>query len=544
MAFQDSEFDVIVIGAGHNGLACAAYLARAGLKVGVIEGEDHIGGGTATSEILAPGFRSNTCANFLHGFDVSPIYPDLELNRYGFDYIVPDVPQAYVYGDGRALVLHQALEPTLDAVGRFSQKDATSWKELVGRYLSARPLLVASQYSLPGEGPSLAAAALSQGLVSNALSEELAALAQLSPYDAIDQAFEDEHIRVLFKKLIHVIQATNVTGVGAMFPGLLMNLTRTCLAVGGTQSLPDALAAVLEEHGGEILTGDPVDEIIVRNRTAEGVRLRSGLEIDALEAVVTGIDFPQAVRLVGEDHFSASVRDKAENWDWTTGGSLATIHLALREAPHYRAESYDPDVARAFNISFGADNTEEITQSMAAVEAGAFPELPVGNGSCNSVLDPSYVDGDGHVAFWWPFAPYSVDGSPSHWEERREEYTTRLLDVWRRYADNLDDSNTLEVYLRTPVEVEKGNATMTQGAVRTGPYTAEQSGANRPHPDLADYRFPGLTGLYHCGSTSPSGGGVNGAAGYCAAGVIADDLAVDRWWPRMTLERAQELAGM
>jgi phytoene dehydrogenase-like protein len=90
--------------------------------------------------------------------------------------------------------------------------------------------------------------------------------------------------------------------------------------------------------------------------------------------------------------------------------------------------------------------------------------------------------------------------------------------------------------------VSRGNAAMRNGAVRMGPYTQEQSRVNRPHPDLADYRIPGIVGLYHSSATSPNGGGLSGAAGYCAAGVIASDLGVDRWWPQMSLEYAAELA--
>jgi phytoene dehydrogenase-like protein len=216
----------------------------------------------------------------------------------------------------------------------------------------------------------------------------------------------------------------------------------------------------------------------------------------------------------------------------------------LREAPDYRALEYDPDVGQAYNLSFGADSSAELEESMGDVSRDVFPRLPVGNGACNSVQDPSYTDGNGHVAFWWPFAPYVVDGSPSNWDQRREEYQERLLKVWRSIATNVDDDNLLGVYLRTPLDVSRENAAMRNGAVRMGPYTPEQSGANRPHPDLADYRFPGLAGLYHSSGTSPNGGGVSGAAGYCAAGVIADDLMVDRWWPQMTLAYATELAGL
>lgn len=537
------ESDVIVIGAGHNGLICAAYLAKAGLKVTVIEGEDSIGGGTETTELTLPGFRHNSCANYFHGFGHFPIARDLELHRYGFEYLVPEVQQAYLFSDDRALVIHRNLDATLQSVGRFSAKDARTWRELNARFSPAMPLFIAMQFTPPSDAGSLAAIALAEGMISRALSDEFTLLATMKPYDAVDSYFEDEHVRVLFKKLIHVVQATNTPGLGGMLPAFFLNLARNGLAKGGTQSLPDALSALIVESGGEVITGSAVKKILVSDGRARGVRLANGNEVEAAEAVVSAVDFTQMVEMTGPEHFGLSVRTKAAEWDWTSGGSLATLHLALKQPPQYRAVDFDPDVAQAFNLSYGADDTAQLEESMDDVFAGRFPRLPVGNGACNSIHDSTYTDGDGHVAFWWPFAPYVVDGSPDNWDHKRDAYATRLLDVWKSFAPNVDGDNLLAVHLRTPSDVSRGNAAMRNGGVRMGPYTPEQSGSNRPHPDLADYRVPDIIGLYHASSTSPNGGGISGAAGYCAAGIIADDLAVDRWWPKMTLAYATELAG-
>jgi len=534
--------DVVVIGSGHNGLTCAAYLAKTGLRVTVIEGEESIGGGTATRELIRPGFLNNTCGNYFHGFENYPIMRDLELDRYGFDYIIPEVQQAYVFTDERALVIHRDLAASRQSISRFSPADADTWTGLSERFTRALPLLVSSEFTPPPQAGDLTADALAKGIIDSNLAEELTTLRQRTPYDAVDSYFESEQMRVLLKKLIHVVQATNKPGVGALLPAFFLNLTRNGLARGGTQRLPDALSAIVQEQGGEILTGEPVTRIMIDGKRAVGVQLSSGDQIRATRAVVSGVDFTQLVEMTGLDYFAPAVRSKAQQWDWTSGGSLATIHLALREAPHYRAVDFDPDVARAYNISFGADDSAQLEASMADVVGERFPVTPVGNGSCNSVHDPSYVTGDGHVAFWWPFAPYVVDGDPMNWDRRRDEYQTRMLDVWKSVTTNLDLDNILGEYLRTPLDVSRGNAAMRNGAVRMGPYTQEQSRINRPHPDLADYRIPGITGLYHSSATSPNGGGLSGAAGYCAAGVIASDLGLDRWWPEMTLEYAAELA--
>jgi phytoene dehydrogenase-like protein len=122
-----------------------------------------------------------------------------------------------------------------------------------------------------------------------------------------------------------------------------------------------------------------------------------------------------------------------------------------------------------------------------------------------------------------------VDGSPQEWERNRAEYARRILDYWRIYASNIEGDNLIGTYLFTPLDVEKLNANMRQGAVRVGAYVPNQLGINRPHPLMPGSRTP-VEGLYLCGSSSGNGGGINGAPGYIAANAIVDDLKLTRSW--------------
>jgi len=158
----------------------------------------------------------------------------------------------------------------------------------------------------------------------------------------------------------------------------------------------------------------------------------------------------------------------------------------------------------------------------------------MGNGACNSHVDPSYAPEGGHSAFWWPFAPYAVDGAPDNWDRNRDDYARRVLDVWREYAINLDGDNVRAEYLFTPLDVGRLNVNMRQGAVRMGAFIPSQLGINRPHPDLSGSRSP-IDGLYLCESSSGNGGGVNGAPGYIAANTIVDDLGLTRDWTPVPL---------
>jgi phytoene dehydrogenase-like protein len=234
------------------------------------------------------------------------------------------------------------------------------------------------------------------------------------------------------------------------------------------------------------------------------------------------------MRMAGEALFPETVRQKLNAWHWGNH-SLVTLHLALRDRPHYKSASFDPDIDRAFNVFFGMDDIDQVARCFKDCAERRLPDALMGNGACNSQVDPSYAPGDGHVAFWWPFAPYAVEGDPQNWDRHKDAYAQRLLQVWREYAGNLDDANVRARFLFTPLDIERLNANMVRGAVRMGAYIPSQLGVNRPHPLLSGTRTP-IEGLYLCGSSTGNGGGVNGAPGYIAANTIAEDLHLDRPW--------------
>jgi phytoene dehydrogenase-like protein len=178
------------------------------------------------------------------------------------------------------------------------------------------------------------------------------------------------------------------------------------------------------------------------------------------------------------------------------------------------------------------DDIDQVARCFDDCAAKRFPDVLMGNGACNSHADPTYAPTDGHVAFWWPFAPYAVEGDAQNWDRHKDDYTQRVLSVWREYASNLDDDNIRATFLFTPLDVERLNVNMVRGAVRMGAYIPTQLGINRPHPLLSGTRTP-MEGLYLCGSSTGNGGGINGAPGYIAANAIMDDLRLDRPWTRV-----------
>ena len=285
---------------------------------------------------------------------------------------------------------------------------------------------------------------------------------------------------------------------------------------------------MIEACGSAIMADTAVEEIVVRNGHAAAVRLANGDTIEARRFVASAIDAPATMRMAGEHLFPEDVRTKLNSWHWGNH-SLVTLHLALHHRPAYRSAKFDPDIDRAFNIFFGMDDIDQVRSCFDDCAGEKFPDVLMGNGACNSAVDPTYAPADGHSAFWWPFAPYAIGGDPKAWDRDKAHYAERVLAHWRTYASNLDEENVQAKFLFTPLDVERLNVNMVRGAVRMGAYIPSQLGINRPHPLLSGTRTP-IEGLYLCGSSTGNGGGINGAPGYIAANTIADDLGLERPW--------------
>ncbi|MPZ52785.1 MAG: hypothetical protein GEU79_08640, partial [Acidimicrobiia bacterium] len=250
-------------------------------------------------------------ANYFHGFDLAPITDDLELNRYGFEIVVPEIQHACLYRDGRALVIHRDVEKTCESIARFSTRDAATYRELFQRYGIDKRKFFAAQAFNPPVGPE----ATKQRLEENGLSE-LAEFARDTPYNVIDRHFESEAMRVFYKKLLHIVHANNFSGTGGWFPLLVSNAPAAALPIGGAVNFPKALAAVVKDNSGMVKTGAHVNRVIVENGVAQGVELADGSTITA-DFVVSGVDFPQTVALAGFGNFEDDVAASARNWRWT-----------------------------------------------------------------------------------------------------------------------------------------------------------------------------------------------------------------------------------
>jgi phytoene dehydrogenase-like protein len=500
-------------------------MSRAGMKVCVLERNDVIGGGCSTAEPILPGFRCNLHSNFYISWANAPLTRDLELYRYGFSTIRPPVQQGVAARDGTAFVIHTDIERSCASVARLSPRDARTYRDLHEQYaVKMNPLFASLMYNAPLPPTEL------RDRISGAGGQQFLAYAKRDLFSVVDDVFEDDRVRGLFKVLLHAGAGENEPGTGLAFPQMIAGLTGNALPVGGSASLPLALARIVEAGGGTVQTNAEVREICIRGGRATGVLLADGTLIEADRFVASGLNIPATMTLAGDDHFPEPVREKMKKWNWGNH-SLVTIHLALNAPPRYAATEFEPDMDRAFNVIFGFDGAEQIERYFEQCRRGEVPDRFMGNGACHSLFDPTYVPSGKHVAFWYPFAPYAVADGPEAWDRDRDDYGARLLREWREFAPNLDEDNVLGSYIYTPADIPRFNANMVDGSIRMGAFVPQQLGVNRPHPLLADYRTP-VEGLYLYGSSN-HGGGANGAPGYNAANVISTDLRLAVPWVAM-----------
>ena len=520
------SYEFIVIGAGHNGLACAAYLAKAGAKVLVVERSTRVGGGCHTEEATLPGFKHNICSVVHTHIPTSPVYRDLELERHGVRYVYPEHLRGTIFPDHKSIVMYREPERTAAELGRFSARDARTFTQLVEDYgeffeTSYLPLM----YS-PPLPPSVQAAELEK-------SEEGRTLLQWqvsTPVQLLDELFESEEVKVHFLNRMTVLGfAPDQFGQGWICLFRIL-LAEAPICVGGSGQLALGLRSVLEENGGDVQTGLGVRRIVTRGNRAVGVELEDGKRVEAAKAVITNVEPKKSfLQMVGEEHLPATFATRVKNYH-SRGRSLFVLHLALSEQPRYRAAADNPAVDTAFSQEMFGGSVEEQVRAYHEIAMGSPPRNEMLQVTLPTLFDPSQAPAGKHTAVVWQYAPYSVGPEgPEGWRKLRAEYASHLLDLWRSYAPNITQHKILAMTIQDPTDTERLNDNFVNGVDVVGDMTPDQMGYFRPFAGWSSYRSP-VDGLYMCGGYCHPGGGVHAGAGHNAAAVIVEDFALNKWW--------------
>src|SRR5919202_2096753 len=368
---MSTRYDAIVVGAGHNGLTCACYLAKAGLKVLVLERYHEVGGMTLTEELTLPGFRSDVHAGGYQLANLSPVPRELELEKHGLEIVKPDIVYAHVFPDGRALVVSRDLEQTVENIGRYSKKDAETWRRLVESYHAEKQKIVASLFSPP---PAFSAEAADLERSPGGMDEYRFGLQSMRSW--CDQTFESEEVKCLFGAfalfMAHAPDDAGGAELAWLFGTVLQDVGNN-LVKGGMHNVSLALAAYLRSQGGEIRTNAGMDKILVSSGRATGVRLENGEEISAKEIVASGVDPGQlTLRFLGEEVVGSEIAGKMERYEW--GDPAFLIYAALDGPVEYKA---GPEAGSACHVHLTPPSLGAVAKASAECRGGELPTTPL-----------------------------------------------------------------------------------------------------------------------------------------------------------------------
>jgi phytoene dehydrogenase-like protein len=522
-----SRYDAIVIGGGHNGLVHAAYLARAGKKVLVLE-RRHVVGGAAVTEEIFPGFKFSVCS-----YVVSLLRPeiirDLDLPRHGLE-ILPLDGTFTPMPNGDYLWRVNDHARTRREIARHSPLDAEAYEEYgtamaeQGKFV--KPILGMTPPDPSRLGPDVLRKLMFLGRRFRQLPEpdqyNQVQLMTMSAVDFLDQWFETDVLKA-------TMSASGIIGtfLGVRSPGTAYVLLHHYMGEidgafrswgfsrGGTGAISNAIAAAAREFGAEIRTQAPIARILVKNGRATGVALQNGDEFEA-RVISSSVD-PRLtfVRMIEPGHLPEEFLEQVQHYKFR--GSSGKVNLALDALPDFKClPGTGPHLRGAISISPSVDYMERAYDE---AKYGRYSRRPYIDCVIPSLTDPSVAPPGKHVmSCFVQYAPYHLkEGS---WDEQREAFGDTVIETLAEHAPNIRNIIHGRQVL-TPLDLEREFG-LSEGNIFQGELSLEQLFFLRPVPGWARYRTP-LRGLYLCGSAAHPGGGIMGAPGRLAALEVLKD---------------------
>lgn len=515
---MDFDCEIAIAGGGHNGLACAAALAREGVRVLVAERSAWVGGATATREVTLPGFHHDLYGSshvWIHAnAQFKAIEP--ELRQHGLEYVwAQDHITGHPFADGPGIIVHKSVERTCESIAQYSRRDADRYREIYEGFGRIREGFVKAMFSPPAP-PSALPAAMERS------PEGLRMLRtyQLSARAFVAEHFEDPHVQSFVFGWALAPQVTpDQEAIGQSFYIMIPGLHAYGQAIprGGSQRLADALAAYVRARGGTVLTGNAVERIVVAGGAARGLRLQDGSQVLASRGVVTSLDPHQTfLRLLDPALLDARFLALVRGFSFGHIGVFRT-HYAIHEPPAFRDGA---QMSRTpFQRIFGT--VAETRRHYADIATGQVPRDPFIWSACWTLMDPTRAPPGKHTLILDTFVPSRLAGGAS-WETHKAPFAAAMLAKFRRFTLNMGPENILGEYTDTPQSIEAANPCLVGGTTNGGERTLAQSGAFRPFPGYSQYRSP-IRRLYMTGASCHPGGGIT-AMGMVTADQILRDL--------------------
>ncbi|HWH76558.1 MAG TPA: NAD(P)/FAD-dependent oxidoreductase [Candidatus Binatus sp.] len=519
-----AKFDAIIIGAGHNGLVTAAYLAKAGKKVLILERRPVIGGIAASEEIF-PGFKFSTCAHLASGFSAQ-IVADLNLAKHGLE-ILPLDPLIFApHLDGKSLLIPRDANKTNEEISRHSTRDAETFAgfcALIQKLTGFLQTLYA--LPLPDRATSSELHALEliktvwrfHGLGNKAMYEFLRIL-PMSMADLLNEWFESETLKA-------AIAAGSMLGsfVGPRQQGTAFNFLHHQIGAatgafrnagfvrGGINRIPHAISLAAQQNGAELRTDAEVAAIVTKNGAATGVVLANGTEFGA-DLVISSVDVKRTfLKLVEPTYLDPLFLLRVKNI--RARGTVAKVNLALAGLPQFANMQSATTAADLGGIIHIGPTVDYLERAADDAKYGRFSPQPFLEITIPSIADPSLAPAGNHVmSVWMQSAPYHL--RESTWGKQREALGDTIINLIENYAPGFK-SSILHRQVLTPDDLEKTYG-LTEGHVYHAELALDQVFFMRPVPGWSRYHTP-IEKLFLCGSGTHPGGGITGLPGYFAA---------------------------
>ena len=517
-------YDIVVMGAGHNGLTAAAYLAKAGKKVLILERQGFPGGGVVTREINTPGYRHDihsSCHIMIQG---NPLITEDELglfSKFGLKYNYSNVPYASIFPGNETLITYKDLDKACAEIARFNARDAETYRAFAQRSMQMLPMFLSGLYAPPlPYGPFMAM------LDSSDEGREILDAMSRSSLDIIDNAFEDDRVKIHLLKLVtENLQLPDELGTGMgiyLMPGII-HTYGVSQPIGGSGGLTDALVRCIEAFGGEIRLNAEVAQILVESGRAVGVKMTDSEEFRARDAVIGAIHPHRLSSFVKGLDPAVEKRAKRVN---TSSMSLFVSHYDLKERTKYYAGE---EITTATMLEyFTFDRLSELLDDFDYLRRRRIPPRPLTGGGDETHADPSRAPAGAGIFHAITMAPYNIEGrGPAYWDEIKEAEADKNLSYYRKFISNLSDDNITMRTTWSPLDMERSSPnSFVNGDMHGAAPFMYQTVGHRPTPDLGQYTVPGAERLYLVGPFMHPGGGVFGA-GRATAIKMFDDLGLD-----------------
>jgi phytoene dehydrogenase-like protein len=520
-------YDAIIIGAGHNGLVAAAYLAGAGQRVLVLERREIVGGAAVTEEIF-PGFRFDTGAHRINRLHPG-LAKDLQLADAGLEVLPCDPTVFSPVPEGGGLLLWRDSQKSMESIGGFSKRDAGRWKDFTA-FVSRAAGFLESVYDAPAPEPvtggiweTLAFARRLRGLGKRDMVEVMRVL-PMTVVELLDEWFETDVLKGTLGAagITGICQGPMAAGTAFLFlhhhVGMRDGAVRAMWrARGGIGSVSAALERVACERGVEIRTNAWVERIIMKDGAATSVELVGGEEIESRRIISNADPRHTLVDLLDPVGLDTQFLRKIRNMRYN--GVCARVNLALRELPNFSSAPGDgPHLRGAITIS---PSLRYLERAYDDAKYGDMSNEPYLEAIIPSLIDPTLAPEGKHVmSVFVQYAPYRLkDGV---WDDaKRAALGDRVVETLARHAPNIE-SAILQRQVLSPLDLEAVFG-LTEGNIYHGEMTLDQVLFMRPVPGWSRYRTP-VENLYLCGAGTHPGGGVTGAPGYHAARAVRADI--------------------